>query len=69
MQNTHFGPKNKIAIKHAQNVSTKTLKLFYAEKGSKKQLRVEKLDYFENDQKWPQCKGYSPCKILSLGQK
>ena len=25
--------------------------------------------YFENGQKWPQCKGYSPCKILSLAQK
>ena len=24
---------------------------------------------FENGQKWPQCKGYSPCKILSLGKK
>ena len=24
---------------------------------------------FENGQKWPQCKGYSPCKILTLAQK
>ena len=23
----------------------------------------------KNDQKWPQCKGYSPCKILKLGEK
>ena len=28
-----------------------------------------KREHFENGQKWAQCKGYSPCKILSLGQK
>ena len=48
---------------------TNTLKLFYAKNGSKKQLIFEKWQHFENDQKWPQCKGYSPCKILTLGQK
>ena len=37
--------------------------------GSKKQVIFEKREHFENGQKWPQCKGYSPCKILSLGQK
>ena len=26
----HFGSKNKIALKHAKNVSTNTLELFYA---------------------------------------
>ena len=36
---------------------------------SEKQLMFEKWKLFENGQKWPQCKGYSPCKILSLGQK
>ena len=35
----------------------------------KKQVIFEKLGHFENGQKWPQCKGDSPCKILSLGQK
>ena len=35
----------------------------------KKQLIFEKWEYFENGQKWPQCKTYSPCKILSLGKK
>ena len=35
----------------------------------KKYLIFEKCEHFENGQKWPQCKGYSPCKILSLGQK
>ena len=35
----------------------------------KKQLIVEKREHFGNGQKWPQCKGYSPCEILILGQK
>ena len=35
----------------------------------KKQLIFEKWEHFENGQKWPQCKGCSPCKILSLAQK
>jgi len=43
--------------------------VFYAKNGSKKQLILEKSMSFESEQKWPQCKGYSPCKILSLGQK
>ena len=52
-------------LKHAKNVSTNTLELFYAKNGSKKQLLLEKWEHFQNGQKWPQCKG----KILSLGQK
>ena len=43
--------------------------MFYAKNGSKKLLIFEKWEYFENGKKRPQCKGYSPCKILSLGQK
>ena len=35
----------------------------------KKQLIFEKWDHFENCQKWPQSKGYSLCKMVSLGQK
>ena len=35
----------------------------------KPQLIFEKLDHAENCKKWPQCKGYSPCKTLRLGQK
>ena len=35
----------------------------------KKKLLFVKLEHFQNDQKWPQGKGYSPCKILKLGQK
>ena len=37
--------------------------------GSKKQLIFEKIDHFENWQKGPQCKGYSFCKMVSLGPK
>ena len=37
--------------------------------GSKKQLIFEKLDHFENWQKWQQYKGYSLCKMVGLGQK
>ena len=38
-------------------------------KGSKKQLIFQKWEHFENCQKWPLSKGYSLCKILTLGQK
>ena len=56
-------------LKHAKNVSTNALNLFYAKNGSEKQLIFEKWEHSKNDQKWPQWKGYSPCKILSLDQK
>ena len=36
---------------------------------SKKQLIFEKREHFEYWQKWPPCKGYRLCKIISLGQK
>ena len=55
--------------KHAKKDSTSTLQLYYAKNGSKKQLIFEKRDHFENWQKWPQCKGYSLCKMASLGRK
>ena len=31
--------------------------------------RFEKLEHFEYRKKWPPCKGYSLCKIISLRQK
>ena len=55
-------------LKHAKNVSTNTLKLFYAKNGWKEHLIFEKGEHSENGPKWPQCKGYSPYKIFSLGQ-
>ena len=56
-------------LKHAKNVSTNTLKLFYEKNGSKKEPIFEKWEHFKYDQKWPQCKGYSPCNMLTFGQK
>ena len=64
-----FWSKIKSAEKHAIKDSTSTLDLFYAKNGSKKQLIFEKWDHFENWQKWPQCKGSSLCKMVSLVQK
>ena len=63
-----LGQKLKLP-KTCENLSTNTLEYFYAKNGSKKQIILEKWEHFENGQKWPQCKGYSPCKILSLGKK
>ena len=63
-----LGQKIKLS-KTCENVSTNTIEMFYVKNGSKKQLILKKWEHFENGQKWPQCKGYSPCKILSLGQK
>ena len=37
--------------------------------GSKKHLIFEKLEHFGNNQKRAPTKGYSLCKILTLGQK
>ena len=34
-----------------------------------KTLIFEKWQHFKNGQKWPQCEGYSPCKIPTLAQK
>ena len=43
--------------------------MFYEKNFSKKQLIFEKWENFESGQKWPQCKGYRPWKILSFRQK
>ena len=55
--------------KTCKNISTNTLELFYAKNGSNKHLILQNWKNFENGQKWPQCKGDSPCKILTLAQK
>ena len=43
--------------------------MFYAKNGSQRQLIFEKRGDFENGKKWPLGKGYSRCKMDSLGQK
>ena len=45
------------------------MKLSYAKNGSKKGLIFEKWELFESSQKWPPSKGYSLCKIVTLGEK
>ena len=46
--------------------STTHLEWFWAKNRFKKQEIFQKWDHFENQ---PSCKGYSPCEILTLGQK
>ena len=52
--------------KHVKIHSTNHLELFCAKYRSKKPQIFKKWDFFENR---PLCKGYSLCKILTLGQK
>ena len=58
--------KNENSKKHNKIHSTNHLELFCAKNRSKKHQIFEKWDHFENR---PSCKGYSPRKILTLGQK
>ena len=58
--------KNLNSKKHVKIHSTNDLQLFCAKNRSKKRHIFEKWDHFENR---PSCKGYSPCKILTLAQK
>ena len=37
--------------------------------GPKNRLIFEKWEHFKNGQNWPRYMGYSPCKMVSLGQK
>ena len=69
MQNAPFRSKNKIAW-NMQKTFPQTPKSCSMQKnGLEKQLIFEKWEPFENGQKRSQCKGYSPCKIINLGQK
>ena len=52
--------------KHVKNHSTRPVEVFCEKNGSKKRQILEKWDNFENH---PSCKGYSLCKMVSLGQK
>ena len=63
-----MGQKIKLA-KTCEKCLWKHSRVVLCKKRLEKQLIFEKWEHFENGQKWPQCKGYSPCKIHSLGQK
>ena len=52
--------------KHVKIHSTNHLELFCKKNRSKKHEVFENWDHFKNR---PSCKGYSPCKILTLSQK
>ena len=58
--------KNENSKKHVKIHSTNHLEMFCAKDRSKKHQIFEKWHHFENR---PSCKGYSPCKILTLSQK
>mgnify|MGYP007058849539 CR=1 FL=1 len=58
--------KNQNSKKHVKIHSTNHLQLLCAKSRSKKDQIFEKWEHFENG---PSCKGYSPCKILTLGRK
>ena len=69
LQRGQFGSKNKIAKNMRKAAVEAYYSCFMQKTAPKKQLIFEKLDHFENWQKWPQCKGYSLCKMVSLAQK
>ena len=58
--------KNCNSKNHVKIHSTNHLELFCAKNRFKKHWIFEKWEHFENR---PSCKGYSPCKILTLAQK
>ena len=61
--------KNLKCQKGAKNDSTTTLKMSCGKNCPEKHLLFEKWEHFENGQNWPRHKGYSLCKMVSLGQK
>ena len=58
--------KNENSKKDVKIHFTNHLELFGAKNCYKEHYIFEKWDHFKNR---PSCKGYSPCKILTLGQK
>ena len=61
--------KNEKCQRGAKRDPTTILVLLLAKKRSKKQLILEKCQDFKYGQNWPPCRGYSPCKVVSLSQK
>ena len=63
-----LGQKLKMPKRCEKRLSS-TLELLCAKNRSKKHLIFEKREHFQNGQNWPRRKGYSLCKMVSLGQK
>ena len=61
--------KNKECQKDGKNYPTTTLELLCGKNRSYKHLILKKLEEFKNGQNWPRRKGYSLCKMVSLGKK
>ena len=61
MKNPHF--RSKIEI--SKIMSKSFLQIIYS-CSVQKTARKNTKEHFKN---WPSCKGYSPCKILTLGEK
>ena len=49
----------------------KHIKVVLCKRRLEETANIRKMRAFcsENGEKWPQCNGYSPCKLLTLGQK
>ena len=60
--------KNFKCQKGAKNDCTSRLDLLCAEKPLQETSNIRKKEHFENGQSWPRSKGYSLCKMVSLGQ-
>ena len=69
LQNGQFGSKIKNAKSMRKTAVEAHYSCFMQKTAQKKQIIFEKWDHFENWQKWPQCKGYSLCKMVSFDQK
>ena len=68
MQNPHFGSKTKIP----KNLSNSILQIIYScsvQKTAPKNTKYSTNETILKIEYRPSCKGYSPCKILTLGQK
>ena len=63
-----LGQKLKM-LKRCENDSMTTLKLLCENINAAKHLIFEKWQHFENGKNWLICMGYSPCKMVSFGQK
>ena len=66
--------KNESILKVAKNghnakaIAHAKYSVLVKKNAAKKQLIFEKWERFKNGEKWPQCKGDSPCKMVTLGQ-
>ena len=63
-----LGQKIKL-LKTSKKRLHKHITVVLCTKRLQKTANIRKMRGFQIGQKWPKCKGYSPCKILTLGKK